>query len=59
MAAVSASLEEATMAEIRRSGGAGKRVPADGQSPPAAGASAPAAAGARAGANTNYSHLYR
>ena len=61
--ALSGSLEEATMAAIRRSGGAAKRGPADGLSPPAAGASAPAAvgagAGARGGANTNYSHLYR
>ena len=59
--ALSGSLEEATMAAIRRSGGAGKRGPADGLSPPAAGASAPAAAGAgaRGGGNTNYSHLYR
>ena len=59
--AVNGSLEEATMAAIRRSGGAVKRGPADGLSPPAAGASVPAAAGAgaRGGANTNYSHLYR
>ena len=63
--ALSGSLEEATMAAIRRSSGADKRGPADGLSPPAAGASVPAAAGAgvgagaRGGANTNYSHLYR